>query len=148
MLIQSRNKCLNAIQIQKQVLKIYTYSETCLSRTLSKSDTCRIQTDFTVTSTKCLCNLNLCKANTCINWTHSSVPKKDSVCFTIHLFDLSFIKLYYSGYVNLTFWYFYSVVNYLQVKNLIIFLFYEGRIYLEFTVIDIRPAKSRYINSI
>jgi hypothetical protein len=41
MLIQSRNKCLNAVQKQKQVLKIYTYSETCLNRTLSKSETSR-----------------------------------------------------------------------------------------------------------
>ena len=46
-------------------------SETCLNRTLSKSKTCLNQTDFT----KCLCNLNLCKPNTCLNWTNSSVPK-------------------------------------------------------------------------
>ena len=55
--------------------KINIYSETCVNRTLSKPKTCLNQTDFTVPSTKCLCNLNLCKPNTCLNWTNSSVPK-------------------------------------------------------------------------
>ena len=36
-------------------------SETCLNRTLSKPKTFLIQTEFTVPSIKCLCNLNLCK---------------------------------------------------------------------------------------
>ena len=47
----------------------YMYSETCLNQT------CLNQTDFTVPSTKCLCNLSLCNPNTCLNWTDSSVPK-------------------------------------------------------------------------
>ena len=51
------------------------YSETCLNRTPSKPKTCLNQTDFTVPSTKYLCNLNLCKPNTCLNRTNSSVPK-------------------------------------------------------------------------
>ena len=51
------------------------YSETCLNQTLSKPKTCLIQTDFTVSSTKYLCHLNLCKSNTCLNRTNSSVPK-------------------------------------------------------------------------
>jgi hypothetical protein len=34
-----------------------------------------IQTDITIPSTKCLCNLNLCKPNTCLSWTNFSVPK-------------------------------------------------------------------------
>ena len=50
-------------------------SETCLNQTLSKPKTCLSQTDFTVPSTKSLCNLNLCKPNYCLNWTNSSVPK-------------------------------------------------------------------------
>ena len=33
-------------------------------------------TDITVPSTKCQCNLNLCKPNTCLNWTNSSVQKE------------------------------------------------------------------------
>ena len=49
--------------------------KTCLNWTLSKQKTCLNQTDFTVPSTKCLCNLNLCKPNTCLNWTNSLVPK-------------------------------------------------------------------------
>ena len=40
----------------------------------SKPKTCLNQMDFTVPSTKCLCNLNLCKPSTCLNWTNSSVP--------------------------------------------------------------------------
>ena len=52
-----------------------TYSDTCLNRTLVKPKTCLNQTDFTITSTKCLCNLNLCKPNTCLNRTNSSVPR-------------------------------------------------------------------------
>jgi len=51
------------------------YIEICLNWTLSKLKTCLNQTDFTVPSTKCLCNLNLCKPSTCLNWTNSSVPK-------------------------------------------------------------------------
>ena len=43
--------------------------------TLRKPKTCLSQTDFTIPSTKCLCNLNLCKPNTCLYWTKSSVPK-------------------------------------------------------------------------
>ena len=50
------------------------YSATSLNRTLSKPKTCLNQTDFTVPSTKSLCNLNLCKPNTCLNWTNFSVP--------------------------------------------------------------------------
>ena len=50
------------------------YNETCLSRTLSKPKTC-LQTNFTVSFTKCLCNFNLCKPNTCLNWTNSWVPR-------------------------------------------------------------------------
>jgi hypothetical protein len=42
---------------------------------LSQEKTWLNQTDFTVPSTKCLCNLNLCKPNTCLNWTNLSVPK-------------------------------------------------------------------------
>ena len=45
-----------------------------LSWTLSKAKTCLNHTDFTVPSTKCLCNLNLCKKNTCLYWTNTSVP--------------------------------------------------------------------------
>ena len=56
-------------------LKVFKYSETCLNPTLSKPKTCLNQADFTVPSTKCLCNLNLCKPSTCLNWTNSSVPK-------------------------------------------------------------------------
>jgi hypothetical protein len=53
---------------------------TILSQTdftiLSQTDfTILSQTDFTIPSTKCLCILNLCKPNTCLNWTNSSVPK-------------------------------------------------------------------------
>ena len=44
-------------------------------KTLSKPKTCLNQTDFTVTSTKCLCNLNLRKSSTCLNWKKFSVPK-------------------------------------------------------------------------
>jgi len=51
------------------------YSKTCLNWTLSKLKTCLSQTDFTVPSTKCLCNLNMRKPNNCLNWTNSSVPK-------------------------------------------------------------------------
>ena len=53
----------------------FIYSETCLNQTLNKPKTCLNQTDFTVPSTKCLCNLDLCKPNTCVNWTSYSVPK-------------------------------------------------------------------------
>ena len=52
-----------------------------LNQTLSKPKTCLNQTNFTVPSTKCLCNLNLCKPNTCLNRTNSSVPKR--FCFTV-----------------------------------------------------------------
>ena len=45
----------------------YIYSEIYLNRTFSKHKTCLIKTDFTVPSTKCLCNLNLCEPNTCLN---------------------------------------------------------------------------------
>ena len=65
-----------------------SYSETWLHRTPSKLKTCLIQTDFTVTSTKCLCNFNLCKPNTCLNWTKSSVPKGfgiDRFYCTLHI---------------------------------------------------------------
>ena len=62
--------------IQHCVIKFVSYSETCLNQTLSKPKTCLNQTDFTVPSTKCLCNMNLYKANTCLNWTNSSVPKR------------------------------------------------------------------------
>ena len=58
-------------------------SETCLNQTLSKPKTCLSQTDFTVPSTKSLCNLNLCKPNYCLNWTNSSVPKG----FGLYRFD-------------------------------------------------------------
>ena len=44
-------------------------------QTLRTPNTYLNQTGFTVPSTKCLCNLNLCKPNTCLNWTNSSVPK-------------------------------------------------------------------------
>jgi hypothetical protein len=47
----------------------------CLSRTLSKPNTCLTQIDVIVLSTKCLCNLNLFKLNTCLNRTNSLVPK-------------------------------------------------------------------------
>jgi hypothetical protein len=57
-------------------LNLHNYSETCLNWTLSKLKTCLNQTDFTVPSTKCLCNLNLCKPNTCLNWTNYPVPKE------------------------------------------------------------------------
>ena len=56
-------------------IKVWYYSEIFLNRTLSKLNTCLNQTDFTVPSTRCLCNLNLCKPSTCLNWTNSSVPK-------------------------------------------------------------------------
>ena len=46
---------------------IMLYSEICLNRTLSKPKTCLNQTDCTIPSTKSLCNLNLCKPNTCLN---------------------------------------------------------------------------------
>jgi len=51
------------------------YSETCLNRTLSKLKTCLNKTDLTVPSTKCLCNMNLCKPNTRLNWINYLVPK-------------------------------------------------------------------------
>ena len=35
---------------------------------LSKPKTCLTQTVFTIPSTYCLCNLNLCKPNTCLNF--------------------------------------------------------------------------------
>ncbi len=54
---------------------LYKYSEICLIRTLSKPKICLIQTDFTVPSTKCLCNLNLCKPNTFLNWANYAVTK-------------------------------------------------------------------------
>ena len=44
------------------------FSEICLNRTLNKPKTCLNQTDLTVQSTQCLCNLNLCKPNSCLNW--------------------------------------------------------------------------------
>jgi hypothetical protein len=36
--------------------------------------TCINKTYFTVPYTKYLCNFNLCKPNTCLNWTNSPVP--------------------------------------------------------------------------
>jgi hypothetical protein len=33
------------------------------------------KTKLYVPSTKCLCNLNICKPNTCLNWTNSAVPR-------------------------------------------------------------------------
>ena len=53
----------------------FCLTKPCLNQTLSKPKTCVIQTDFTVPSTKYLCNLNLCKPNTCLNWTNSSASK-------------------------------------------------------------------------
>ena len=61
---------------QEQYINSWTiYSETCLIRTLSKPKTRLNQTDFTVISTKSLCNLNLCKLNICLNLTNSAVSK-------------------------------------------------------------------------
>jgi hypothetical protein len=51
-----------------------------INRTLSKPKTCLNQTDFTVLSTKCLCNLNLCKPNTCLNQTDFTVPSTKCLC--------------------------------------------------------------------
>jgi hypothetical protein len=54
------------------------YSKTCPNQTdLTPiySKTCPNQTDLTVPSTKCLCNLYLCKPNNCLNWINSSAPK-------------------------------------------------------------------------
>jgi hypothetical protein len=45
------------------------------SETWVKPKTCLNQTDFTLSSTKSLCNFNLCKPSTCINWTNYSVQK-------------------------------------------------------------------------
>jgi hypothetical protein len=77
-------------KIQLPNMRVVIYSETCLNRTLVKPKTWLNQTDFTVPSTKCLCNLNLCKPNTCLNWTNLSVPKGFGVdriyCITILLF--------------------------------------------------------------
>ena len=47
----------------------------CLNRTLSKHKTCLNQTECIVPSTKCICNLNLCKPNTCLRLRNSSVSK-------------------------------------------------------------------------
>jgi hypothetical protein len=45
--------------INEEIHELYINSETCLNRTLSKPKTCINQTDFTVPSTKFLCNLDL-----------------------------------------------------------------------------------------
>ena len=70
------------------------WSETCLNRTLSKLKTCLIQTDFTDLSTKCLCNLNLCKPNSCLNRTNSSFPKGFGLD---RFYCIIFISLHYSN---------------------------------------------------
>ena len=68
--------------------------ETWLSHALSKLKTCLSQTDFTVPSTECLYNLNLCKPSTCLNWPNSSVPKEFSLDrFYCIFFSDSFKKL-------------------------------------------------------
>ena len=66
------------------------YSEICQNRTLSKPKTCLNQTDFTVLSTKCLCNLNLCKPKTCLSWTNYSVSKR----FGLDRFYCIYIYIY------------------------------------------------------
>ena len=47
---------------------------------LCKPSTCLSQTDFTVPSTKCLCNLNLCKPKTCLNQTDFTVSSTKCLC--------------------------------------------------------------------
>jgi len=54
-------------KIQLTNMRVVIHSGTFLNQTLSKPKTWLNQTDFTVASTKCLCNLNLCKPNTCLN---------------------------------------------------------------------------------
>ena len=62
---------------------------------LTKLNTSLNQIDFTVPSTKCLCNWNLCKQNTCLNWTNSSVPKEFGLdrFYCIWLFPYNQYKL-------------------------------------------------------
>jgi hypothetical protein len=69
--------CLNQTLSKPRTCLNQTLSKpkTCLSQSLSKPKTCLSQTDFTVPSTKCLYNFNLCTPNTCLNWTNLSVPK-------------------------------------------------------------------------
>ena len=76
-LIANHQSCKNNafMTVVEDVNCVMVYSETCLNRTLSKPKTCIIQTDFTVPSFKCLCNLNLSKPSTFLNWKKYSVPK-------------------------------------------------------------------------
>ena len=48
---------------------------------------------MTVPYTKCLCNLNLCKPNTCLNWTNSSVPQG----FGLDRFDCNIFCSYFQN---------------------------------------------------
>ena len=69
--------CLNRTLSKHKTCLNRTLSKhkTCLHRTLSKHKTCLNQTEFIVPTTKCICNLNLCKPNTCLSLRNSSVPK-------------------------------------------------------------------------
>ena len=83
------------------------YSETCLNQTLSKPKTCLSQTDLTVSSTECLCNLNLCKPNTCLNWKIFFSPKGVQFrqvlpycCYrcSINMTDFPVVKIYVTDF--------------------------------------------------
>ena len=69
--------CLNWTMSKPKISLSWTLSKPkiYLNRTLSKPKIRLSQTDFTVPSTKCLFNLNLCKPNTCFNLPNSSVTK-------------------------------------------------------------------------
>ena len=59
-----------------RILMKNTYSETCINWTLNKQETCLNQISSEVHSYQFQCILILCKPNTCINQTNSSVRKE------------------------------------------------------------------------
>ena len=93
-------KHLRKFSIDRSCIEVLKYSETCLNWTLSKSKTCLKHTYFTVPSATCICNLNLCKPNTCLYWTHG-VRFRRLYCTTKSItFGIKTIFIYLASIIN------------------------------------------------